>query len=516
MAISSDRVLTVDAEISVPGFEHGCRASSFTIAWGINLIPYANIVLPLNYSNNKLGVYRSLDFSAYALNKTYDILEKLKEGDDAANSVLFVVTVYEMVEGEEVQISEIRLEGWKVTNVKLQPQNRRSPGGVEVTIEHPMCVLKSTPGFFYVGGMDFEKLAKEITGNGIISIADSTIDKLKEAIDEQASKTGGKRWNIEKADSVYTHKLSDFIDDDLGLPYIDSPYINWGNADKDALTEACKVSIASSFFNLRESVPYKALTALGELLGFYCKIAYDDERAKLRKYDPWQNRNSPFVIDKEHVFETRITPDTRPICGIRLTSSGMDNTIVSTLSSFRPLDAATNESLDTMFYYSNKGSVINTTTPAFVGKMLGRAAVIASNPATSSNVSTTSNDNIVPRDRVEDPADSLNVTGASNTAALTILDDVHNVTAESLFCMMYKSNYRLDVTCVLLELAFPEIGSFATVSSGTGGYSLAGMVTGITIQGSSAGGSCQYTINMAYVGDPPKIGENIPMNKIWK
>lgn len=518
MAADSYRILNVDAAVSVPGLEGTCPANSFSVAWGINIIPYANLVLPLNYSSKEtFEAYKSDDPSRSAEMKTFDILNDLKEGDDSSNSVSVTITVEEVISGGfSAPLASMTLDGWKITNVTLQPQNKTSPGGVILQIEHPMCRLRSTPGFFYVSGLDFEKFANDIDGGGIIEIGDSVTEKLKEMIDDRGSREGGVRWNIESAADVYNVKLSEYIDDSLGLPYVGSEGINWGNADMSALEKACKVMLAYQFFDLRNSVPLDAVLVLARMLGFYIRINYDDKRASLEKLDPWAGRESVTAIPDEIIESVKISPDTSPICGIRLTSTNADTTIVSTLGSFRPLDASANASSDTMFYYSSKGAIINTTTPDFLGKMLGLAAKLVSNPASSGKTSTHSEDeNIVPRDHVEDPADTINVVGNSKSASITILDDVHNVTAEALFCQQYKARQIVSASCALVTDSFPGIGTFASVSVGTGGKDITGMVTGIVVEGSSSGGTCRFTVNMAYCGDPPDIGGKMPENKVF-
>ena len=522
---SSQATYAVDANMTCGGKAY--RVVSVSLSWGVNEIPTARVLTPIKYMMDgvdlKNYVVRGSDFSK-GLNPYFPLSDLKTSG--SANSCDLEIEVSRL-DGDGPYGVQISLSGWRVIDVSMEAQTRTSPGGVWVTIAHPISRLLSSPGFFYVGSAKFnEELEDNVLNAGnVVEVADGTLNAIASALAESDQQTENKSGGSDTSVEGENERIGNWVD----IGDISSfPYVHLFGDISDVAEEACKLCLSSYFLNMTASAPYHAFVTMLKSVGAYLSITPVDEKATVKVSNPWARDEEAINIESSHVAYTSIRPDSDPICGIRLRgASPSDAVVISSLQDRRKLSKTESDTSvigDTMYYYSSTGKIINTDIPQFAKRMLGEAAIRKKKKdeeGTSSQQESSDDDD----DGVSVPSDEFKPelfdaltddSSADGESSEDILKKMYDVTAESLFATEYMRTSTMQVSVVPDgDIGTYKPGSFVTVSAGTGGQSLTGTLVHADLTVSSKNGTCLFTVSCSHVGEPPDNGDGPPMNKIW-
>lgn len=515
-------VYKVEASFSCGG-KSDYAVSSFTMSWGMNEIPRASILLPLNHTSSKqrVTVFRSSDPSRYARRKTLDEVQSVMDSDD--NSCSFSFSSSKM-DGPGPSGLSMSVDGWRVVGVRLEPQNRVSPGGVVVDIAHPMSKLRSSPGFFVVNDRKFyEDLEDKVKkADSVLAVADATLDALEKYIGSANESPLGNEDSSFAVEGAKVRLQNYIASGELSmLPYL---YM-FPDDSKEYAATACKIELAKQFCNLGNSVPLDSFVGLCNALGAYFRVSPTDRTATMHILQPWVRGVAP-EIDGETVYQTQLAPDSDPICGIRVRGYTVSKVSCnqSTYSDNKPLaDSGSGKGTgsytgDTLLYYQSVGKIINTAMEPFAENMVSTAAILKAR-GDKDKVSTKSSDGARPAsvNRLDKGLydKMVAITGGESTGK-DVLAKMLKATACTTFARMFR---RTASASVILPAAvpydsIPAIGAFATVSVGTGGKDITGVVSHIDLSGSCSNGTCSCTYRLDYAGKPPEKGAKA-VNMIW-
>lgn len=524
MSTESVRVCSVACAVTVKSRRIG--VSEFTITQGINSIPSGNFLLALtagdlsgNDDTEQVVVYTkddpATDYSSG--DRTYDLC---KDAQDNRDSIDINIRIREL--GDRATSKNISISGWKITYVALQPQTRLSPGGVSITVQHPMCELLESPGFFYAPGANYEKILKDKEPTNIVDAADNMLDAIYEVISgegytaERLKKTNHYEALVAGA-KVRLGKYLECVDDANGFPYEKRIPANL----KKYYTKAARLAFALNFAQLPQSVPFNAMLSLCDQLGLIIIPHLSaGKKAEIRVMNPWIGRGDKDLrVKDEEVYSAQTIRDSDPICGIRLIASAKDSVIISTLTDIKPTQKESKTvGGEVMYYYNDTGRIINTTLPSFLSGIFS----IMYRLYNKDRVRTLTNNNAGTKTKhseYEDPKEQLKSLGLSNSAAQNVVDGLQNATAKAMFVLLHRKTQRASVTRPFIDDNYPDVGSFASFKAGTGGDNVTGMLVQNVIRGSVTQGICSITHVLAYCGDTAYEGEGgskTPLkNEMW-
>ena len=528
MADEKTEVLEVSSSFTVAGAKFDVY--SFSIGLGMNIIPYANVVIPLTTQgtgkrgtsdlktentkstssvDGKIFVFKGSDFSETAESS----LNTLSKAMDKQKNSTLNIDVFKFVgDGRRQKICNLSLKDWKVSNFKLMPQSRDTAGGIQVSLEHPMCKLRAMPGFFVADTPGFHEQMKDVDGENVIEIGDAVIKAILAAMETQEYRDKYKivEWqNGAHKAAMSQAKLSDYIKaGKTGLPFVGLL------AGVKGIKKACVKELATYFTEMRGTTPYDVVVNIGNMLGYSVCPKLND-KAELRVTDPWgEGRSKAEKLSSNTVYQTTVTPDTDKLCGARVLGTRQSNIICSTLAGTSALSPEKTSVGDTLYFYQATGRMVEAALPAFVTRMLGRAATASSNPVESGEASTTSGKSkLVSDDELYDPSKVIKAAGTTGEEAKQKADDLKLAWASAQFLRNFRATMHLIVTQPLVNDDIPEIGSFIKCDTGTGGGSVTGLVMSTVIEGSSSGGRVTVTTNAAYAGEKPDVKLE---NLVWK
>lgn len=504
MAEETVGVYRVEAAVSLKGGKAG--VIELEITQTINDIPTARILLPLSlgdlYGKNVV-VYNDEDPSndIASGSQTYQACKDMQDGRDTISIEIWTIKATGNGGGDK---SIIKIDGWRITDVSLQPQTRLSPGGVLVTAKHPMCELLESPGFFNAPGADYEKILKDKEPTNIIEAGDDMLDAIYKVISEDGY-TSEKLKNQDHYEALVAGskvRLADYIECDADankFPYEDRFSGNLATYFK----KASRLAFALCFASLPQSVPFNALLNLCNLLGLYIAPPLDGgEKAKLKVVDPWKNRKGTKTtkVPNREVYSSQTSRDTDPICGIRFIASPQDSVIISTLTDIKPVQKnAKISGGETMYYFNSIGRIINTSLPHFLYdifsimfRLYNKERVKTTSESTGTKAS---------HAQYDDPKAQLKSFGIGESQAKSIIDDLQTATAKAMFVNLHRRTQRSSVTKPLIDDDFPKLGEYVSFKAGTGGDNVEGVLVQNIIRASCPQGICTVTHNMAYCGD---------------
>lgn len=510
--VEEEAVYTVDAYVTVGGTK--IPVADITVTNSINDIPTAVALLPLGLVNAKIGLFVSTDAANNAKNKVYDICLDAKDNDSDVSIDISTTPIGGVTAAFGGSFS---VSGWKLTSVALQPQNRVSPGGVVIVAKHPMCKLMDAAGFFYAPGADYERLLSGMTSNNIIEAADNMLDLISKTIDSKdytklkLGVTGDYDVVKKRASEI---RLKNWIECDgasKGWPFTKLV----GGED---YSKACSTAFALNFMkNVSNSVPYSALLSISNQLGLFIAPSFDGgKKAKLKVLNPWKRKGSSKFNDYE-IYNTQVTRDSDPICGVRLFETPKDVLLISNYAGAKPVDDDTHAYGGEIVYcFGTKGRMINTTIPAFIYEVFSKLHKIVAAKKMSA-FSTGGETTRASNTTFENPEANL-VSSGTEAENLSVLDILQAAVAKTIFIAAHRRTQRASVIKPFIDSGdIVDLGSFSTFKAGTGGDNAKGMVTSVILQASCSRGTCTVTIESAYCGDPAKLGGNgaILENDMW-
>lgn len=496
-------------------------ASSFDVTWGYNQIPQATVLIPLNKFKSSSNVY-VIPYEDPSLGGSNPTLADVRNAFSDLDAKCSLSIDIDKIAGTGEDGMSLSLSGWRMTNMAMQPQNNASPGGIVVTIQHPMSKLTASPGFYNPGTANFyPKFVKHIKGaNNILEVGDGVLDAIEEALKENE-----RAENIGTSDKLIVEgagvRLKDYFDigDCSEFPYLNLFSSNGANG-------ACKKAFGEYFLQATKSgsTPFHGLVSVLNDNAAYFQIGPTDAKATLKVLNPWLNRIAT-KFSAGSVYEVAMIPDTLPICGIRVYKSSVaDNTAESNYTSTKPLAArAKNMSRgDIIFYHQARGNVYPVVVPRTVGRMASLISIYEQNKSNKKGESNTSKDKhrIVQSDSFDiNFLLSRGAGKATNPASGAALAKAYSRFAEAQFMRLFKQTARVTVSMAAVESSstWPKIGDFKSVDVGTGGEEMTGMVTGMKLSGSAGAGSgCILQCIMGYVGDLSSLkADATPRNRLW-
>lgn len=506
------------------------RASSFSMSWGMNEIPSARVVLPLNITDEGKGegvfTFKSSDPSKYALNPTLKAVNAVKNSGTGNTCDLGIKV--DKLEGSGPNGFSLAVSGWRIKETSLEPQSRVSPGGVVVTIAHPIVDLTMSPGYFNPGTDDFmgDVFDAVDEADNVIEVADKTLDAIQKAMDSSEYKEAHRQMGAGEAKMQAEGaemRISDYIDigECTSLPYVHL------FPKQDVARKACKRTLAQHFLKLPQNTPFDAFVSFCSQTGAYFRLGPKDKRAKLCILRPWKRDGSKKVFSDSSVYESTLTPDANPICGVRMQGMSVSESSpeASTLAGRRPVD--TKRSVvkgDTVYYFQTHGKMLNMGPPDFAKRMVGMAAIVDAEEGSKDKASTTDSGggtrHILSFDEFEKGLfDQLEKTAGGKDAAVNLLADIYDTTAETIFATWYKASARAVVATPALDGfdKLPEVGGLGQVSAGTGGATVTGVATHFELASTASGVGIVLRAHLGYADDPPSMagtGE-VPDNRVW-
>lgn len=534
---ASSSVYKVTASFTCGGSTYG--VSSFSVEWGMNKIPTASLLLPLvgGGSSGETVVHTDNDPSQKS-----DVFEMMQAAADSRMScecTFKVVPVTGSAHGNDNGI-DMTLSNWIVAQACLDPQNRVSPGGVRVFIEHRISNLASTPGFFSPPDTAFiNRLVEKIDpcDPDVVVIADTVLDALYDVNNDK---------NVslvfaEGSETPGSEKLGDYIDSgDIAkkLPYTHL-FTDGSDADgsfSELVSKACKRSIAKWFMQhvtvSSGSTPWASLVTLLSDLGAYVRVlpmegnGNSGKTATLHVLDPWYDRpggdgNDPPDTYAGVTAEVKSSPDAYPICGIRVKGlSETDALVQSTTSDQTPIDQEDEKAAtgDTVYYHKAYGRVVTVDVPEFAKAMVGEAAAMQAS-GTGGGHTTTGERRIVSFTKFDEELyKDMQVVAGSEVKAGEIVRDILKATAETRFSEMFRSSAITNVSLagVVGYDFLQKPGEFLAISTGVGPSSVVGVVNSVRVSGSCSGGSCVIQYSLSHTGRAGLLGQSAPKNKVWE
>lgn len=489
----------------------------------VNNIPYAYALLPLWLSNatapGSTSVSRSSDPANNAHNLVYDICKNAQDDDTGVSISIETIPIGGVTAGFG---GSFGVSGWRISETELEPQNRVSPGGVRVTLKHPMIELTESSGFFRAPGVDYEKeLDENKKSTNIIEAADNVLDLISEAIDANGY-TQLKLGITEDYDAVKSNaksiRLKNWIECDSSCNKFPFHKVITSK-DFDA---ACSTAFALNYKNnIEQSGVFGALINMCMNLGLYVAPELDgSKKAALKVLDPWSRKGVKNHNNYE-IYQTAITRDKFPLCGVRLFETARDTQLVSTFANAKPIaNKVKSTGGEIVYCFGTEGAMLNTTIPPFVHEIFKKLHKILASRKVSA-FATSSIKRRASNTTWTEPSAVFNAIGGTEAEKLSALDKLQASVAKMIFISQYRKSQMASVTKPFVDgNDILKIGSFSKFKTGTGGDTTTGLVTRVELTASCTRGTCSVTITSAYCGLPARMKINkkktaILHNDMW-